>query len=103
MKLKNLKKLKNYKHYEKLVNKSKGTGPMPQLRWVSNLLTELNIEHRYHDWSETKWRPNGLRYHTSVVQENILVVDYGFQISTWIFVLLILTILGILGVMLEIF
>tara|TARA_B100000035_G_scaffold139167_1_gene118612 strand:+ start:175 stop:519 length:345 start_codon:yes stop_codon:yes gene_type:complete len=65
MKLKNLKKLKNYKHYEKLVNKSKGTGPMPQLRWVSNLLTELNIEHRYHDWSETKWRPNGLRYHTS--------------------------------------
>ena len=48
MKLKNLKKLKNYKHYEKLVNKSKGTD-QSQLRWVSNLLTELNIEHRYHD------------------------------------------------------
>ena len=58
-------KLKNYKHYEKLVKKSEGKGPMPQLRWVSDLLTELNIEHRYHDWSETKWRPNGLRYHTS--------------------------------------
>ena len=62
MKLKNL---KYYKHYEKLVNKSKGEGPMPQLRWISDLLTELNIEHRYHDWSETKWRTNGLRYHTS--------------------------------------
>ena len=72
---------------------------MPQLRWVSDLLTELNIEHRYHDWSETKWRPNGLRYHTSVVRENILVVDYGFQKSIWIYVLLILTTLGILGVM----
>ena len=58
-------KLKNYKHYEKLVKKSNGEGPMPQLRWVSKLLTELNIEHDYCDWSETKWRPNGLRYHTS--------------------------------------
>jgi hypothetical protein len=63
--LKNLKNLKNYKHYEKLVKKSNGEGPMPQLRWVSLLLTELNIEHDYCDWSETKWRPNGLRYHTS--------------------------------------
>ena len=62
MKLKNL---KHYKHYEKLVKKSNGEGPMPQLRWVSDLLTELNIEHDYCDWSETKWRPNGLRYHTS--------------------------------------
>ena len=62
---KTLKNLKYYKHYEKLVNKSNGKGPMPQLRWVSDLLTELNIEHRYHNWSETKWRPNGLRYHTS--------------------------------------
>jgi len=58
-------KLKNYKHYEKLVKKSEGKGPMPQLRWVSDLLTELNIDHRYHDWSETKWRENGLRYYTS--------------------------------------
>ena len=74
MKLKNLKKLKNYKHYEKLVNKSKGTGPMPQLRWVSNLLT---------------------------VRENILVVDYGYPILILIFVLLILTTLGTLGVMLK--
>lgn len=58
-------KLKNYKHYEKLVKKSEGKGKMPQLRWVSDLLTEININHNYSDWSETKWRPNGLRYHTS--------------------------------------
>ena len=62
MKLKNL---KYYKHYEKLVKKSNGEGPMPQLRWVSDLLTEINIDHNYSDWSETKWRENGLRYHTS--------------------------------------
>ena len=62
---KTLKNLKYYKHYEKLVKKSNGEGPIPQLRWVSDLLTELNIEHNYSDWSETKWRPNGLRYHTS--------------------------------------
>ena len=65
MKVKDLKNLKNYKHYEKLVKKSKGEGPMPQLRWVSNLLTELNIEHRYHDWSEYKYTSSaGLRYYT---------------------------------------
>ena len=29
---------------------------MPQLRWVSDLLTELNIEHNYQDWSEYKYR-----------------------------------------------
>jgi hypothetical protein len=62
MKLKNL---KNYKHYEKLVKKSNGNGPMPQLRWVSNLLTELNIEHDYSDWSEYKYTSAaGLRYST---------------------------------------
>ena len=37
---------------------------IPQLRWVSDLLTELNIEHNYQDWSETS-ESNGLRYHTS--------------------------------------
>ena len=63
--LKKILKLKNYKHYEKLVKKSEGKGKMPQLRWVSDLLTEINIEHSYYDWSETKWRENGLRYHTS--------------------------------------
>ena len=62
---KTLKNLKYYKHYEKLVNKSNGKGTIPQIRWISDLLTELNIEHRYHNWTETKWRPNGLRYHTS--------------------------------------
>ncbi len=62
MKLKNL---KNYKHYEKLVKKSNGDGPMPQLRWISKVLTELNIEHRYHDWSEYKYTSAaGLRYST---------------------------------------
>ena len=62
--MKNLKNLKYYKHYEKLV-KNPMVKAMPQLRWVSDVLTELYIEHNYQDWSETKWRPNGLRYHTS--------------------------------------
>ena len=58
-------KLKNYKHYEKLVKKSEGKGKMPQLRWVSDLLTELNIEHNYQDWSEYKYTSSaGLRYYT---------------------------------------
>ena len=48
-------KLKNYKHYEKLVKKSVGKGKISQLRWVSDLLTELNIEHNYQDWSEYKY------------------------------------------------
>ena len=58
-------KLKNYKHYEKLVKKSEGNN-RSQLRWVSDLLTELNIEHNYQDWSEYKYTSsNGLRYYTS--------------------------------------
>ena len=64
--MKKLKNLKNLKHYTKLLNKRKGIGPMPQLRWVSNLLDEIGVEHSYHDWSETKWsRPAGFRYYTS--------------------------------------
>ena len=38
---------------------------MPSLTQISNLLTELEIEHRLDETSETKWRPNGLRYYTS--------------------------------------
>ena len=39
---------------------------LPQLRWVSDLLTELNIEHNYQDWSEYKYTSSwyGLRYYT---------------------------------------
>ena len=65
MKKEDVVKLKNYKHYEKLVKKSAGKGTMPRLRWVSNLLTEINVDHNYSDWSETRWRANGLRYNTS--------------------------------------
>ena len=44
-----------------------GTRParFPSLRSISKLLDELNIENQIEDWSETKWRANGLRYHTS--------------------------------------
>ena len=101
MKLKNLKKLKNYKHYEKLVKKSKGEGPMPQLRWVSDLLTELNIEHRYHDWSEYKYTSSaGLRYYTgggsreytggrlwiSEINMDICSTDTYYSWNTWSYV-----------------
>ena len=38
---------------------------IPSLKQISDLLTELEIEHRLDQTSEHKWRPNGLRYHTS--------------------------------------
>lgn len=64
--MKNLKNLKNHKNYEKLVNKSNGVGRMPQLRLVSILLNELNIEHDYYDWSEHKQtKSDGLKYYVS--------------------------------------
>ena len=63
--MKKLKNLKNLKHYTKLLNKRKGIGPMPQLRWVSDLLDEIGVEHSYHDWSEHKYTSSaGLRYYT---------------------------------------
>ena len=63
--MKKLKNLKNLKHYTKLLNKRKGIGPMPQLRWVSDLLDEIGVEHSYHDWSEYKYTSSaGLRYST---------------------------------------
>jgi hypothetical protein len=37
----------------------------PSLRMIAKLLDELNIENHLDEWSETKWRENGLRYHTS--------------------------------------
>lgn len=48
----------------KKANDIKGSR-MPSLKQISSLLTELEIEHRLDETSETKWRPNGLRYHTS--------------------------------------
>ena len=38
---------------------------MPNLKSVYELLTELNIDCKLDEWSETKYRDNGLRYHTS--------------------------------------
>ena len=43
---------------------SKGSR-FPSLKLISELLNELNIENHLDEWSETKWRENGLRYHTS--------------------------------------
>ena len=98
MKLKNL---KYYKHYEKLVNKSNGKGPMPQLRWVSDLLTELKIEHNYQDWSEYKYTSSaGLRYYTgggsreytggrlwiSEINMDICSTDTYYSWNTWSYV-----------------
>ena len=74
-----------------------------QLRWVFDLLTELNIEHNYQDWSETKWRPNGLRYHTSGGSKEYTGGRLRISEINLILLLLILTTLGTLGVMLEIF
>ena len=37
----------------------------PSLKSISTLLNELNIDNQLDEWSETKWRENGLRYHTS--------------------------------------
>ena len=67
MKLKNL---KNYKTYERLINKRDGgwyksPHKMPGLRMVSKLLDEIGIDNWLQEWGETKWRENGLRYHTS--------------------------------------
>ncbi len=38
---------------------------MPNLKSIYELLTELNIDCELDEWLETKWRDNGLRYHTS--------------------------------------
>lgn len=57
--------LTNNKTYNSLLKKSEDKGRMPSLKSVSKLLTELNIEHTLQEWSETKWRPNGLTYNTS--------------------------------------
>jgi hypothetical protein len=49
----------------KLVSKSQGTGRMPRLDNVSQLLNELGIENKLTKWSETKQtKASGLRYYT---------------------------------------
>lgn len=59
--------LTSNKTYNSLLKKSdySNGGRMPSLKSISKLLTELNIEHTLREWSETKWRDNGLRYSTS--------------------------------------
>jgi len=59
-------KLKNFKTYERLVNKCSGKGRMPNLNKVGELLTELGIENNVTTWSCTKWTSAaGYRYYTS--------------------------------------
>ena len=62
-----MKNLTNNKTYNSLLKKSdySNGGRMPSLKSISKLLTDLNIEHKLQEWSETKWRPNGLTYNTS--------------------------------------
>lgn len=60
-----MKNLKNHKVYQALERKANGTGRMPSLKQLAKLLSDYNVEHHLVEYSETKWRPNGLRYHTS--------------------------------------
>ena len=55
----------NQKTFYRIQLKARETGRFPSLKSISKLLDELNIENRLDEWSETKWRENGLRYHTS--------------------------------------
>ena len=57
--------MKNQKTLNALRKKANGKGRMPSLNKVSELLTELGIENSCMEWSEVKWRDNGLRYNTS--------------------------------------
>jgi len=57
--------LKKHKVYQALEKKANGQGRMPSLKQVANLLSDYKVEHRLVEYSETKWRPNGLKYNTS--------------------------------------
>jgi len=66
--MKNLSKQSQKTYYRiQLKARETGTRParFPSLKMISKLLDELNIENHLDEWSETKWRENGLRYHTS--------------------------------------
>jgi len=56
---------KNHKVYQALVKKANGKGRMPSLKQIAKLLSYCKVEHYLQEWSETKWRENGLRYNTS--------------------------------------
>jgi len=57
--------MKNLKTLNSLKNKSEGSGRMPSLKKVSELLNELNIDNSLEEWSETKQtKSSGLRYYT---------------------------------------
>jgi len=60
-----LREMKNQKTLDALRKKATEKGRMPNLNKVSELLTELGIENSCMEWSEVKWRDNGLRYYTS--------------------------------------
>tara|TARA_R100000353_G_scaffold150144_1_gene108565 strand:+ start:282 stop:620 length:339 start_codon:yes stop_codon:yes gene_type:complete len=63
--MKNLTK-QSQKTYYRIQLKSRQSGSrFPSLKSISKLLDELNIENQLDEWSETKWRENGLCYHTS--------------------------------------
>ena len=57
--------MKNLKTLNSLKKKSEGSGRMPSLKKVSELLNELNIDNSLEEWSETKQtKSSGLRYYT---------------------------------------
>ena len=61
----NIKNLKNYKTYEKLLNKEKDKGRMPSLSKVSELLNEVGIENslsKHYEYKLTK--STGNRYYS---------------------------------------
>tara|TARA_R100000654_G_scaffold586_1_gene2303 strand:+ start:83 stop:406 length:324 start_codon:yes stop_codon:yes gene_type:complete len=62
--MKNLSK-QSQKTFYRIQLKAREIFQFPSLKSISKLLDELNIENRLDEWSETKWRENGLRYHTS--------------------------------------
>ena len=57
--------MKNLHTYRALEAKSNGKGRMPSLKMVAKLLHELQIDYDIRATWGTKWRENGLRYHTS--------------------------------------
>ena len=66
--MKQVKNLRNQKTFEALKSKAdffNKKSRMPSLKMVAKLLDELGVEYTLHEYSETKWGNNGLRYHTS--------------------------------------
>jgi len=66
------------------------------LKLISKLLQEINVDFKLDEWSETKWRDNGLRYHTSgggdykgyrlqvpEIRLTMITTDSYYSCNTW--------------------